>query len=882
MKKLLAFALPAIMLTVVACGDDTDVTDDGQPADVVETAEPDSIDDTATPDTQVDPDVAEDTQNDPGPYVDGAFARLATQNGEIGGPNSTAVAGDILIQNKYVRFMIRNQEHGLYSPYGGTVIDADLAGDDRTNDKEQFHELFLMAGFARLFNPSQMEFVDDGTHSGTAWVQFKGTDGGMALIDSILPTTARNLDVTVDYILGPEDRFLTIKMTVRDPANSNVAVDIGQLLMFGNRGELFNDRCGSNLDCLSGKSNLRWLGNAADGVSYALTLDGDKQVSPLLSMDELMILSQGSVTIPKDGEVAATAYLAVGNGTIDDVLNTVWDIRDTDPGKEVTLNVTLSDSLTTMNDVFIKAKLTEETNKNGWVSATSPDSTGKALLHLQPGIYDFTLSIPGAPDTVLAAQEVTADGANTFDITAAAAGWAHVVVKDGADANITAAITFQSGHDASWNAGVGQYEAVRRGDRIFPILPGDYTATVSKGLAWSIDRQNVTVTAGQTTEIVATIDPAYDTAGHVMLNTHEHCERSFDSSVFPEDRIFNAAANGIQVMNPTDHDFMGNHNEMIHTLGLENEIVSANSYEVSPTWGHTTAGDCKNPPPYPMYFVVNYTLYDENGSAIRPMTATEIYNQARNDLQCSFLAVNHPYRGGPTFETYGITATSNPEEAEPDLNLHLVDALEIINKSDEFDRIFNQNLPAWFNLLNRGYHIAAIGGSDEHGYNGNYGNPRNYVPVEYESVGNVDPTDVFQSIKDFRSEVLAGPRITLTVDDLGLGQTVSAGETVQIHLVVEAPTWMGLNFCKVVANGEVIHECTLGTDETVLRVDETFSWTPTSDAWILAYAGSDLPEHEMTPLSSKQPLSVTNPIFIDADGNGYEAIHFYGAPWDVE
>jgi len=336
------------------------------------------------------------------------------------------------------------------------------------------------------------------------------------------------------------------------------------------------------------------------------------------------------------------------------------------------------------------------------------------------------------------------------------------------------------------------------------------------------------------------------------------------------------------MMNPSDHDFLGTHQPMIEAYGLDDQIASARSLEVSPVWGHTTAGDCAIEQDYATYFLLNYTLYNEMGAAERAMTATEIYNQARNILQCSFLAINHPYRGGPTFETYGILADTNPEIALPDLDIRLVDALEVINKDDSLTNILTENIPAWFNLLNRGYNIAGIGGSDEHHYRGNYGNPRNMVASATDNPGELDPTTVFQSVKDFHSLVMGGPMIRLTADGLGMGDVVPAGETVDVHVVVEAPVWMGLNFCRVYANGELIGEFVPGARENVIRVDEHITFTPTSDAWIVALAGSDLPEHEMTPVGDKQPLSITNPVFIDADSNGYEAIYANGAPWDEE
>ena len=60
----------------------------------------------------------------------------------------------------------------------------------------------------------------------------------------------------------------------------------------------------------------------------------------------------------------------------------------------------------------------------------------------------------------------------------------------------------------------------------------------------------------------------------LVLNSHEHSERSIDSIVRADDRIYNAIANGVDIMTPTDHDFFGSFQEDIEELGLEKYVHS--------------------------------------------------------------------------------------------------------------------------------------------------------------------------------------------------------------------------------------------------------------------------------------------------------------------
>lgn len=808
------------------------------------------------------------------PFADGARAFVAASSDQlIGGVQAAGVPGDIVLQNTHVRFVVRNQQRSLLSPYGGALVDADLARPEGEPGNDRFFEVFPMTGFGRVFKANRMDIVDDGTVSGTAVVRFTGVDGGMSLIDSLLPTTPYYLEVTTDYILAPGASHLEVATTVKNAGGWTDPIDIGQFLQLGNRLNLFHDRCGRDEDCLASRSDVRWMAGAAGGVSYGFTIPGPDTLAMLLAVQELAVLKSGSFTLATDEAVTVRQFLAVGHGTIDEVVSTMKSLRGEAPGLEVQVNVTLGDPRSLLESAWVGVRHAEGGADTDWVTATSPGEDGKAVVHLEPGAYDFILSLPGTPDTVAKGVVIEDGKANSVDLAAPGAGWLHVRITDSAEHPVTGALTLQAGSDAPWLQGVARYEAIRGGDRTIAVLPGDYTATLARGLVWSIDRKNVTVAAGAVTELVGRIDPAVDTTGFLMLNSHEHCERSIDSTVPVEDRVYNAIANGIDIMNPTDHDYFGSHQGTIEALGVGDQVMSFLGCEVSPLWGHSTASGCRLPPAYPTYYAVDFTVYDEDGGAVRGLSATEIYQQSREVFGCEFVAVNHPYRGQATFDTYGVTSTSDPADAEPDLDLHLVDAMEVYNKTDDLDTILSKNLPAWFNLLNRGYPVAAIGGSDEHGYNGNYGNPRNMVPSEKGVAEGVGSSDIFGAMKSFRHVVLGGPVIRLTVNGETLGSTVSApGGTVNVHVVVEAPAWMGLSFVKVFANGEVAREFQpLQTTERT-RLDGAFDLELLTDAHVVVVAGSLLPEHEMIPVSSKNPLSVTNPVFVDVDGNGFKGI----------
>jgi hypothetical protein len=903
MRKTLAIRMAALAATALlalaaaACSGGGGGADDAVVADSGDTAPdpgpvdpgPDATDpgpaDTAT-DLEGDgaelPDAA-DAPGDTGPYVDGAHAFVSTSADQlIGGVQAAGVVGDIVIQNARVRFVVRNQARSLFSPYGGALVDADVVRPAGEIGHDKFLEVFPMTGFGRVFKPTHMEIVDDGTWSGTALVRFTGTDGGLTIVDSLLPTAPAYLEVTTDYVLGPDAQHLEIATTIRNAGGWVDPLVVGQLLQFGKRLDKFHDHCGPDQDCLASRTDVRWMAAQGGDVSYGFTVPAGEHISMLLAVEELMLLQAGTVTLAKDESATFRQFLAVGKGTVDDVLPILQALRGEAPGVAVPLSVSLSDPLSAPADVRVRARRTDDTAA-AYVDATIPGADGQGTLHLPAGTYDLEVVLPGADDAVTTGVAVTEGTAAPVALAANPAGWLHVLAKDGDGKPLTAALTLQKGLDAPWTSGIERFEAIRDGDWRIPVPAGDYTATLAKGLLWNIDRKNVTVAAGSETALEGIVTPAIDTTGSVTVNTHEHCEYSIDSFVAAENRVYNAVANGIQVMNPTDHDHYGTHQPTIEKLGLQEQVHSFFGCEVSPMWGHTTNNGCLPPPGfYEQYYSLDFLEYDADGGVVRNLTPNEIYRQSRDDMSCKLVAVNHPYRGEATFQYYGITSTSNPADLAAEIDLHLVDAMEVYNKSDDISTVLDQNLPAWFNLLNRGYHVAAIGGSDEHGYNGNYGNPRNLVPVSATGPADVDRDELFDHMNGFRGEVVGGPVLRLTVDGAGMGDTIAAlGGTVQVRLQVLAPPWMALSFCRIYVNGGVALEPALADTTDLVRLDQTFELPLDTDAYVVAVAGSLQAGHQMTPVSPKLPVSVTNPVFVDVDGGGYKPIYLDGAPWDL-
>ncbi len=76
---------------------------------------------------------------DASPYEDGATAVVISSASQLmQGPIATGTVGDILLKNRYVRFIVRTQPLGLYNPFGGDLVDADIVREAGDEGHEQY------------------------------------------------------------------------------------------------------------------------------------------------------------------------------------------------------------------------------------------------------------------------------------------------------------------------------------------------------------------------------------------------------------------------------------------------------------------------------------------------------------------------------------------------------------------------------------------------------------------------------------------------------------------------------------------------------------------------------------------------------------------------
>jgi hypothetical protein len=274
------------------------------------------------------------------------------------------------------------------------------------------------------------------------------------------------------------------------------------------------------------------------------------------------------------------------------------------------------------------------------------------------------------------------------------------------------------------------------------------------------------------------------------------------------------------------------------------------------------------------------------------------YDPAAADGGLTALALNYDtvrfIRGGPMFDRLHQLPTSpavtvNHPRLPPDLGYYLnigwappatlptagqFDAFELLNGYMSEPAQVAVLLRDWFFLLSSGTRVAALGSSDTHRlYDVKAGFPRTWLRVPTE-----DPTvfadgELAAAVKTGRAVASNGPFVQLMVDGAQVGDLVRNGTGVAtLDLLVDAPGWIDVNTVRLYINGEKVEEYPVSRETRPLSHRRWRRALPGGDAWIVATASGSQPlpaaligEHQAGQVL---PLAVTNPVYIDGDGDG--------------
>jgi hypothetical protein len=137
------------------------------------------------------------------------------------------------------------------------------------------------------------------------------------------------------------------------------------------------------------------------------------------------------------------------------------------------------------------------------------------------------------------------------------------------------------------------------------------------------------------------------------------------------------------------------------------------------------------------------------------------------------------------------------------------------------------------------------------------------------------------AVRAHRSFLSTAPFVNLHVGGVEIGQTVSlkqrgaSATSVRAEIEVQAAPWVSVSKVTLIVNGKDWKVWTVPESKDAVRFHESIDVPISTDSFVLARVDGDKP---LSPVVGDEkrfdvrPFALTNPVFVDSDGNGvYDA-----------
>ncbi len=410
---------------------------------------------------------------------------------------------------------------------------------------------------------------------------------------------------------------------------------------------------------------------------------------------------------------------------------------------------------------------------------------------------------------------------------------------------------------------------------------GTYTVWASRGLEYEIESRSIDITTSSECIWTPRLERELETTGWVSGDFHLHTltHSGHGDSNMPE-RVISLIGEGVEFAVASDHNHNTDYEPTMRDLGVPHALRAVVGNEISTPIGHFNA--------FPLYAdkpIIDPEIHDGH----------ELFKLIREQINdfgtVPVVQVNHPRWGGidyfGSFDLDPITATTPDAKFSYDF-----DSVEIFNENEGYGYIDadERDIPIgsgsfsvlrdWFNLLNRGHRIAAVGNSDSHDVASEIaGWPRNYIASSTDTPHEIDPAEIAANIRAKRVYTTYGPIVDFSVNAVQMGGDANAMPStehqrdagwVDVAMRVRVPSWIDCDRVMIVVNGEIVKTIDVSDQTGVLRLDTTERIELFADSWVSLLVEGDDPLDPIVHTQGRPiyPWAVLNPVWVDADNDG--------------
>lgn len=782
------------------------------------------------------------------------------------GPQADGRVGDIRLDNGRCTFIFSALDHPLYSArQGGALIDASLSGSafDRLGE------------IRTAIGPSLSRFPVNTSIT-------LAEDGGAVVVEGH-DETSPEITVRTTYRLDPEFAGLIITSELVNGTQSSLeGWSAGDFVHWGSTSLFLMETAG-----IVFRPGFQTFTPAAIafGREFSLAMTGGEGVpTEIISHTEYARLFYGRSDVAPGETLTATRRLFMGLESMDTVAPGLWSALGYETGTlegEIVDAIRLdpipgAELLVNQRQAGPRPLLRVLTDARGRFSVPLP--AGMQVLGI-PRAYTRTRPTQAVPRVEVASGEVVYQ---RYELNPPALVEFHVTDSStGERLPVRATILDPQGRPADLgplDSGIqaGPHIFVPTGEGRYEVPPGQFNIVISHGPEYSRWEQEVFFFAGAIRRFEIELERLVDTAGYVAADFGLLTNHSHQSLVAPADRLRTAACEGLEFLVSTDVNHVTDLGASLAEAGLDLPLTVASGLRIPPpelsprgTW---TAF------PVPPDFDVTAFHAETQGASHRTLLSALRHRLPDSLITC--LAPSHPdesifpamgYRHVPQDFGWERTTPASPEDVNFDL-------MEVFGNRDRGDYLASRDL--WYTLLREGHRVM-VSASPNSRFAGveEIGVPRVYVAADDSDPRQIDPEEVFRSLRAGNAFISTGPFVHFEVMGHPLGSMIQweVGEPVEIDLRVIAPVEQRLEYVEVNKNGLFARRHMFVQPVT----SPVYDWSPPEDGRLYQVrsdeiftieVGSRRPLSPVNALNASNetflPMALTNPIWIDTDSNG--------------
>lgn len=574
-----------------------------------------------------------------------------------------------------------------------------------------------------------------------------------------------------------------------------------------------------------------------------------------------------------------------------DVRATIDDLGDIDVEDAVIL--TVQDA----NGEPISDARVQLLSEDGERGTCVTDEDGRVDVRLPTGVYSVNVSVAGitvrkSSDTKI---EVNAEQNQGFILRCVdyRESTIQVTVTDETGQPIPAKVEFRGTNGTptpDWGPDSGEFFVrnlayTANGTIERRMATGTYDVIVSRGPEY--DAVFTKLDLGKQNQLNVKLNHSVKTPGWVSSDFHSHSSPSGDNTGSQLGRILNLAAANIEFAPCTEHNRVSTYEQHISGLKLSKFIGTVTGMELTGT-------------PLPLnhqnvFPMIHRPRTQDGGGPVTDVSPESQIERLHlwDDRSQKLIQQNHPDIG---WLFYDKTGDGKPDGGYARSFEH-IDVMEIhpidrMLARKQFDvrsgkpagnnRMFN-----WLQLLNQGFRVYGVVNTDAH-YNFHGSGPlRNWIRSETDDPSKIDPMDIVRASEAGQVLMSNGPFLEATFNS-DSAKAATYGDDIQaknghvtIDVKVQCPDWLDVDTVFVLVNGVKSPQLSFTRDEHAdafgdgtVKFEKQLSATLKEDAHLIVVTGHRteiIGDVEGPSWGRSHPAAVTNPVFVDVDGNGFKS-----------